>query len=114
MVGPVRERKPVRPMKEQLRQLPWTLIFILALVQLTRPILSTADFFDGFRPQGPIIASALIALIWIGVAVVGNVKEPIKVLAMAGASYAVLGVAMAVFLQTFFKWGSEETVSIPI
>ena len=101
-------------MKEQLRHLPWMLIFILALIQLTRPILSTAGFFDDFSPQGPIIATALIALIWVGVAVIGNVREPVKVLAMAGATYAVIGVAMAVFLQTFFTWSPEETASIPL
>jgi hypothetical protein len=101
-------------MKEQLRQWPWMLIFILALIQLTRPILSTAGFFDDFRPQGPLIATALIALIWVGVAVVGNVREPVKVLAVAGATYAVIGVAMAVFLQTFFTWSPEETASIPL
>ena len=101
-------------MKEQLRQLPWMLIFILALIQLTRPILSTAGFFDDFSPQGPISATALIALIWVGVAVIGNVREPVKVLAMAGATYAVIGVAMAVFLQTFFIWSPEETASIPL
>ncbi len=109
----VKERNLFKPMKEQLRQLPWKLIFILALIQLTRPILSTAGFFDNFRPQGPIIATALIALIWVGVAVVGKVREPVKVLAMAGATYAVLGVAMAVLLQTFFTWSPEETASIP-
>jgi hypothetical protein len=110
----VKERNLFEPMKEQLRQLPWKLIFILALVQLTRPILSTAGFFDNFRPQGPIIATALIALIWIGVAVIGKVREPVKVLAMAGATYAVISVAMAVFLQTFFTWSPEETASIPL
>jgi hypothetical protein len=110
----VKEGNHFKPMKEQLRQLPWKLIAILALIQLTRPILSPAGFFDGFRPQGPIIATALIALIWIGVAVIGNVKEPVKVLAMAGPTYAVLGVAMAVFLQTFFTWAPEETASIPL
>jgi hypothetical protein len=103
-----------KPMKEQLRKLPWKLIFVLALIQLTRPILSTAGFFDNFRPQGPIIATALIALIWVGVAVMGNVREPVKVLALAGATYAVIGVAMAVFLQTFFTWSPEETASIPL
>src|ERR671914_2942841 len=101
-------------MKEQLRNLPWRLIFILALIQLTRPILSTAGVFDGIRPQGPIIATALIALIWVGLAVVGKVKEPVKILAMAGATYAVIGVAMAVFLQAFFTWSPEETASIPL
>jgi hypothetical protein len=101
-------------MKKQLRQLPWKLIFTLALIQLTRPILSTAGFFDNFRPQGPIFATALIALIWVGVAVVGNLREPVKVLAVAGATYAVIGVAMAVFLQTFFTWSPEETASIPL
>ncbi len=110
----VKERKLFKPMKEQLRQLPWKLIFILALIQLTRPILSTAGVFDNFRPQGPIIATALIALIWVGVAVIGNVREPANVLPMAGATYAVIGVAMAVFLQTFFTWSPEETVSIPL
>jgi hypothetical protein len=110
----VKESNGFKPMKEQLRQLPWKLIFILALIQLTRPILSTAGFFDNFRPQGPIIATALIALIWVGVAVMGKVREPVKVLAMAGATYAVIGVAMAVFLQTFFTWSPEETVSIPL
>jgi drug/metabolite transporter (DMT)-like permease len=101
-------------MKEQLRQLPWKVIFVLALIQLTRPISSTAGFFDNFRPQGPIIATALIALIWVGVAVIGKVREPVKVLAMAGATYAVIGVVMAVFLQTFFTWSPEETASIPL
>jgi hypothetical protein len=101
-------------MKEQLRQLPWKLIFILALIQLTRPILSTAGFFDNVRPQGPVIATALIALIWVGATVIGNVREPVKVLAMAGATYAVIGIAMAVFLQTFFTWSAEETASIPL
>ena len=62
------------------------LIFILALIQLTRPILSTAGFFDNLRPQGAIIATALIALVWIGVAVIGSVREPVKVLAIAGAT----------------------------
>src|SRR5215210_5650721 len=108
------ERNLFKPMQEQLRRLPWKLIFILALVQLTRPILSTAGFFDNFRPQGPIIATALIALIWIGMAVIGNVREPVKVLAMAGATYAVIGVAMAIFLQTFFTWSPEEIASIPL
>lgn len=60
------------------------------------------------------IATALIALIWVGVAVVGKVKEPVKVLAMAGATYAIIGVAMAVFLQAFFAWSPEETAAIPL
>jgi drug/metabolite transporter (DMT)-like permease len=108
------EEDPFKPMKVQLRRLPWKLIFILVLIQLTRPIMSTAGLFDNFRPQGPIIATALIALIWVGVAVIGDVREPVKVLAMAGAAYAVIGVAMAVFLQTFFTWSAEETASIPL
>ena len=45
---------------------------------------------------------------------VGKVKEPVKVLAMAGATYAVIGVAVAVFLQAFFTWSPEETASIPL
>jgi hypothetical protein len=110
----LKERRLFKPMKEQLRQLPWKLIFILALIQLIRPILSTAGFFDNFRPEGPLIATALIALTWISVVVIGDVREPVKVLAMAGATYAVTGVAMAVYLQTFFTWSPEETVSIPL
>jgi hypothetical protein len=110
----VEEEDAFKPMKEQLRRLPWKLIFVLALIQLTRPIMSTAGFYDNFRPQGPIIATALIALIWVGVGVIGNVREPVKVLAMAGATYAVIGVGMAVFLQTFFTWSPQETASISL
>ena len=110
----VKEEGLFKPMKEQLRQLPWMLILVLALVQLTRPILSTAGFFDNFRPQGPVIATALIALVWVGASVMGEVREPVKVLAMAGATYAIIGVAMAVFLQTFFTWSPEETAPIPL
>src|SRR5829696_10177196 len=110
----VKEGDLFESMKEQLRQLPWMLLFILALIQLTRPILSTAGFFDNFRPQGPVIATALIALIWVGVAMIGNVREPVKVLTMAGATYAVIGVAMAVFLQTIFTWSPAEAASIPL
>jgi len=110
----VKEGELIKSMKEQLRQLPWKLVFVLALIQLIRPILSTAGFFDGFKPQGPIIATAVIALIWVGVAVKGKVREPVKVLALAGATYAVIGVAMAVLLQTFFTWSPEETASIPL
>ena len=110
----VKEGDLFESVKEQLRQLPWMLIFILALIQLTRPIMSAAGLFDNFRPQGPIIATALIAIIWVGAAVIGNVSEPVKALAMAGATYAVIGVAMAVFLQTFFTWSPEETASIPL
>jgi len=102
------EEDDFKPMKEALRRLPWKLILILALIQLTRPIMSTAGLFDNFRPQGPIIATALIALIWVGVAVIGNVRNPVKVLAMAGAAYAVIGVAMAVFLQTIFAWSPQR------
>lgn len=110
----VKGGNPFKPKREQLRHLPWKVILILALVQLTRPIMSTAGFFDGFRPQGPIVATALIALIWVGAAVIGDVREPVKVLAMAGATYAVIGVAMAVSLQTFFTWSPAETASIPL
>jgi hypothetical protein len=46
----VQERNLFKPMRERLRHLPWKLIFILALIQLTRPILSTAGLFDNFRP----------------------------------------------------------------
>src|SRR5829696_5375248 len=92
----VKEGDLFESMKEQLRQLPWMLLFILALIQLTRPILSTAGFFDNFRPQGPIIATALIALIWIGVAVVGHVRILVKVL-----QWLVLLMRLSVLLWLF-------------
>ena len=43
---------------------------------------------------------------------IGKVREPVKVLAMAGATYAVVSVAMAVFLANIFTWSPEETASI--
>ncbi len=97
-----------------MKRLPWKLIIVLALVQLIRPILSTLGVFDNVRPQGPIIATIVIALIWIGVMVVRKVKRPTIVLAMAGVVYAVLSIILAVLLQTVFTWSAEETIPVAV
>lgn len=109
------KKKPTSPApKHALQGVSWKLVIILALVQLIRPIMSTTGLFDDLKPQGPLIVTTTIVLIWIGTVVIGKVKEPIKTLALAGAVYAVFSILMAVFLQAFFDWSEEETVAIPL
>lgn len=99
-------------MRDGIKQLPWKIIIILALVQFIRPTLSTIGAFDNFR-AGPLLVTAVVTAVWIAVAV-ARVREPVKVLAVAGAVYAAASVLVAAFLQTFFTWSPEATVPVPL
>jgi len=100
-------------MRDGIKRLPWKIIIILALVQFIRPVLSIAGAFDNFK-AGPLLVTAVVTIVWIVVAVAAKVREPVKVLAAAGAVYAVGSVLVAAFLQIFFTQSPEETVSLPL
>jgi hypothetical protein len=94
---------------------PWATIFTLAAINLVRPLLSITGLFEGIRPAGPIIATAVIAIIWVGIAVFKRLEHPIMVLAAAGATYAVTSILLAVIIQVINPGaGGEEAVSLPI
>jgi hypothetical protein len=70
--------------------LRWGTIFALALLGLLRPLLSILGVYESFEaPWGPLIVSALIAVVWIGVVVVQRVPNPIATLAAAGGMYGI-------------------------
>ena len=87
--------------KEKINQLPWSLILSLAVVALTRPIVKVlGDVFDyDVSTLATIIITIAIALVWIGAVVRLKVKEPVIILAVSGAAYAVLSITMAVAIQ---------------
>ena len=99
-------------LKDHFRHLPWKLIAILVLVQLVRPLSNTAGVFDDFKPEGPLILTALLMAIWVGAMVLGKIPEPIKVLAIAGAISALANIAMTISLQTYVFSSSGVTADI--
>jgi hypothetical protein len=94
--------------EETSRNIPWGLVSILAAINLIRPLLSIAGLFDDLRPAGPIVATAIIAIIWVGIAVFKRLRNPILVLAAAGAVYAVASILLAVIIRLIFPGAAEE------
>ena len=85
------------------KNLPWKLITLLGLIELTRPLLKITGQLAGFEitPTTTYILTAITAVIWVAVVVVRKVKKPVHTLAMAGAVYAVASIALAVVIQLF-------------
>jgi hypothetical protein len=101
-------------MNKYFKNLPWLFIILLALIQLVRPILSILEIIDDHHALRQLAATVIIAIIWVGLTVWKRPKDPVKVLVAAGIVYALLGTLMAVALQTFFEWNTEDSVSIPL
>lgn len=96
----------------QLKTLPWKLIIALALVALTRPVFSAVGVFDDIRPQGPVVATILIGVIWVTVAVWRWIKMPVITLAAAGIVYALLSTVLALILHVFMPGPDAEAPSL--
>ena len=94
---------------------PWSLVAVLVVNNLIRPLLSIAGLFDGLRPIGLLVATALITILWVGIAVFMQIDYPILVLAVAGAGYAVALILMAVAIQLISPGaGGDEAVPVPV
>lgn len=97
-----------------LRAMPWALIITLGIVALIRPVLSILDVYDSGpleKPVGPLLFTALIAVVWLSAAVLLRVAEPVKVLALAGVAYGVFALALNLILHLFMD--SAETPPVP-
>jgi hypothetical protein len=85
--------------------LSWGLPVALGAFALVRPVLSIAGVFDApgvlRRPAGPLIVTAVVAAVWVGVVVVRRDPRPIATLTGAGLAYAVLAVLLNLALQPF-------------
>lgn len=82
---------------------------------LVRPLLSIAGAFeDGSpfaAPAGPLVATALVSVAWVAVAVARRVARPVRTLAAAGLVYAGLAAALNLLLQPVLD--SAERIPLP-
>lgn len=85
---------------------PWSIVIILVAINLVRPLMSIA---------GPATMTVVMALAWVGIAVVKRIEYPFVLLAVAGADYAMPSFLMAVAIQLIHSGaGGEEAVSVPV
>ncbi|GAA3759866.1 hypothetical protein [Salinactinospora qingdaonensis] len=82
-------------------KLPWGLICGLGALQLLRPLLSMAGVYEGTGPWGPLLLTALLAIVWVGVVVARRVAQPVLTLALAGAAYGVFAIALNLVARVF-------------
>lgn len=101
---------------KKMNQLPWVVIVCLAAIALIRPVVRVLGDVFGYEVSSlaTIIITAAIALLWIGVVVKLRVKNPIIVLAISGAAYAVLSIVMAVAIQLLAPDLGDDEARIPV
>ncbi|MFC3741965.1 hypothetical protein [Paractinoplanes deccanensis] len=90
------------------------LAIVLGVLGLARPVLSIAGAYDSgplAKPVGPLVITALIAVVWVVVAVVRRVPNPVVTLAVAGLAYGVAAILLNWSLQPFLA--SAETIPLP-
>jgi hypothetical protein len=90
------------------------LAVVLGLVGLARPVLSIVGAYDSgplAKPVGPLLLTALIAVVWVAVAVLRKVAQPVLTLTLAGVTYGVAAILLNWSLQPFLD--SAETIPLP-
>lgn len=81
-------------------RLNWSLIMLLGVLALVRPILNITGGMDLLgRPVGPVLLTVLISVVWIAVVVWRRSARPVLTLTCAGLVYAVLAVALSAVLS---------------
>ena len=69
-------------------KLRWDVIGLLIIIGLIRPILSIAHAYDRVgRPFGPLLVTALLAIVWVGIVVIARIPYPLITLIAAGIGY---------------------------
>lgn len=102
--------------KQHAGQLPWKLIAALGVLALVRPVAKIlGDVFDyNVSALVTVIITAVIAMIWIGLAVRLRIERPVIVLAVSGAVYAILSIALAVVIQVFAPDLGDDEAKVPV
>lgn len=78
----------------------WSLIVLLGVFALVRPILNITGGMDLLgRPVGPVLLTVLISAAWIAVVVWRRSARPVLTLTCAGLVYGVLAVVLSAVLS---------------
>lgn len=97
-----------------LRAMPWALIVTLGAGALIRPVLSVLGVYESGpleKPVGPVLFTALIAVVWLAAAVLLRVDKPVEVLTLAGVAYGVFALVLNLTLNLFMD--SAEVPPMP-
>ncbi|WP_199433590.1 hypothetical protein [Qaidamihabitans albus] len=90
----------------------WKLAVALGAVGLVRPVLSMFGVLDALgKPWSPLAATALIAVVWVVVAVWTRTDQPVLTLTLAGVAYAILAALLNLLAQPFFP--DAQPVGVP-
>lgn len=102
--------------KQKISAPPWLLILSLGAFALIRPAIKIlGDIFGYEVPSIATIAiTAIIAAAWITIVVKLKISRPVIVLALSGATYAILSIFIAVIIQLTIPNLSDEEAKIPI
>jgi hypothetical protein len=84
---------------DRLKNLHWPLIVGLGALALLHPVLNAAGLMGALgRPLGPLLVMALISLIWLLIAALARVREPLLTLVCAGIAYGLFALLISATL----------------
>jgi hypothetical protein len=92
----------------------WPLVLGLAVLALVRPLLSITGLADEWgKPATPLVATAVITLVWVVAAVRFARQAPVLTLVLTAVSYAVLAVVLSAILSPLLDGEASEVVTNP-
>jgi hypothetical protein len=88
----------------------WELIVPLAFLALARPLLSIAGAYEtlGGGALGPLLVTALLAVVWVATVVLTRAPKPLVTLLLVGALYGLLAIALQQLLWNLSPGGVPE------
>ncbi|WP_435769610.1 hypothetical protein [Nocardioides sp. SYSU DS0651] len=97
-----------------MRSLPWPLVVALGAFALVRPLLSITGLADDWgRPATPLVATAVITLVWVLAVVVTRQTRPVATLLAAGLVYAALSVTLSAILSPILEGELQGPLTNP-
>jgi hypothetical protein len=95
--------------------LNWPLVAALTAVALTRPLASVIGLGDALgKPATPLILTAAISLVWILVAGLGRVREPMLTLVAAGVGYGLAAILLSAILSPILTGRLQGPLANPV
>ena len=96
----------------------WGLIVLLGTVGLVRPLFSIAGAYDalGGGALGPLVVTAIVAVLWVGIVVIRRTPNPLATLTAAGTLYGVFAILLQQVIWNLFLGGApaEAPSSAPV